>query len=224
MDLNQLPDLILSQKWTLGFALVIGVVVRYSKPDVIFPSLDARWRPLLGAGVASLGMLADMLFAGSTWSEAGGRALTALATAILGHVFGIEVLRGGKELPMPGLRKPPPDGGGSTTRIVGRLGIVLLLSGCAGSFEESRGHVRVGVPPELVQRCAALDDQHRTWGAIEKGSAFLAGASGLAVIPVQDETARVALASGAVVAGGTAVVSGFVSQDAAVAWSRECSQ
>ena len=102
---------------------------------------------------------------------------------------------------------------------------LILLPSCAGSFEEARGpSVRIGVAPELTNRCASLDDTHRTWGGIEKGSAFFAGASGLAIIPVKDETGRIVLASGAVAMSGTAVVSAFVSQDAATAWSRECAK
>ena len=101
--------------------------------------------------------------------------------------------------------------------------VPLLVLGCAGSFEESRASVRIGAP-ELSARCASLDDQHRTWGGIGKGSAVLAGAAGLSVIPVSGETGKVSLAAGSAVAGAVAATAVYVSEQAAGSYVRECSK
>lgn len=104
--------------------------------------------------------------------------------------------------------------------------LAVALFGCAGSFEEAK---TAGVPAGIKlappsERCVSLDDTHRMFGAVEKGAAFLAGGAGLATIPEYDKTARVSVAIGAAAMGALAVTAAFVSQDAAVSWSRECSQ
>lgn len=123
--------------------------------------------------------------------------------------------------------KDPPAGGGTTTRIIGGIGgvalVLLLLPGCCASLEETRGSVRVGVAPELVQRCQDLDDAHRDWGAAAKGAGVLAGGLGAAeALPGLDDKGRLALAGGALVAGGVAAFAVVESEGAATSWAREC--
>jgi len=104
--------------------------------------------------------------------------------------------------------------------------LLLLVSGCAGSFEESRlaglnPQARASAPPQ-TERCRSLDDQHRWLGGVAKGSAFLAGASGIATWPVDNERAELGLAIGAGVMGATAVTAEYLSSEAESAWVREC--
>jgi hypothetical protein len=120
--------------------------------------------------------------------------------------------------------------GGLATKSVGnaaKVALVLLvafvLSGCAGSFEESRGSVRVGAP-ELSQRCIDLDDRHAFWGGTSKFAGALAGISGLAAIPVDSKEARIGLAAGGAFLGASAVGAMVISESAATAWARECAR
>jgi hypothetical protein len=119
--------------------------------------------------------------------------------------------------------KKPANAAAKTTTITL---IALCLGGCSGSFEEA-AKPRFALSPTPARdatRCASLDDGHRTWGGVAKGSAVLAGASGVAVIPIpsDDKTARISVAGGAVAAAALAAASMFVSDDFATAWSREC--
>jgi len=111
--------------------------------------------------------------------------------------------------------------------------LVLATVGCAGSLERARADGAVlaaGVDraaPEAeaarVDRCERLDRQHRTWGAVAKGVAVLAGASGLSTLPVDDPEAQTALAIGAVAAGAAAAGAVALSEGAAASWARDCS-
>jgi hypothetical protein len=106
------------------------------------------------------------------------------------------------------------------------LPLVFALSGCAGSFEESRAAAHPGIKlTPLSDRCVSLDSTRRAWGASAKGAGFLAGGAGLATIPEYDKSARVGVAIGAAAAGALAVTSVFVSEDAATEFVKEgCAQ
>ncbi len=112
-------------------------------------------------------------------------------------------------------------------RIGSYVGAVLALfglSGCAGSFEEARlvsGQVGA-VTDANRERCQSLDDRKVVWGGIAKGSAVLAGASGLTAIPVDDHDAEAGLVAGAVVFSALAATSVYVSESAGVSWVEEC--
>lgn len=101
---------------------------------------------------------------------------------------------------------------------------LLLATGCAGSFEESRGIVRIGAAPEVTSRCASLDNRHQIWGGVGKGATFLGGASGVTSVLVKSDDLRTGLALGAVGASAVGVTAIFVSEAAATSWSRECSK
>lgn len=104
-----------------------------------------------------------------------------------------------------------------------------LLTGCAGSFEESKlagQQDRKQGATMQPSRCATLESQ-RSWGhAVSIGSASLAGVSGLSTIKVddQDKGLRYGLGIGAVGAAALAVGAEAYAQSAGVAWVRECSQ
>jgi hypothetical protein len=116
--------------------------------------------------------------------------------------------------------EPPNKGGPGTGAAVGLVAL-LLLSGCAARFEESRGSVKFGAAPPSP-RCISLDNIRRDWGAAAKGSGFLAGAAGLAVIPSKSADLDMGLAIGSVAAGATAVTAVVISEGAGDSWVREC--
>ena len=95
--------------WPIVAAVVVGAVVRATKPDIrIMPTVPARYRPLVGAAVAIVLGASDAIVMGTPWRKAGAGAAAAFALAWFGHVFGIEIIRGGKELPMPKVMTIPP--------------------------------------------------------------------------------------------------------------------
>jgi hypothetical protein len=105
---------------------------------------------------------------------------------------------------------------------------VLVLSGCAGSFEEAKLAGRserlsaAPVTPPSV-RCISLDTQQRNWATLGAGAAVAAGASGATAIPCKDETCRTVLVSVAVGAAVTAAAAEMASHGASTSWARECS-
>ena len=108
--------------------------------------------------------------------------------------------------------------------------LALILSGCAGSFEASRAvSLRAATPQgtaertaALSARCLSLDGRRQTWGAIAKGSAVLAGASGVAAIPADSKNARIALATTGVAAAALAASAVFLAETNGSAWVEEC--
>ena len=75
-----------------------------------------------------------------------------------------------------------------------------------------------------ASRCEQLDDRRMWWGGLAKGAAVVAGASGIATLPVKDsEEARIGLAVGALGAATVAAVAIAVEEGAASSWARECS-
>lgn len=114
----------------------------------------------------------------------------------------------------------------SKVKIVGLFAFVALLAGCAGSFEEAK---LAGMNPQAKaaaappsSECRALDSNHRTWDAIAKGAAVLAGAQGLGQIPSDSKEARIGLAAGTAVAATGAVVAETLASGYATSWARDC--
>lgn len=108
--------------------------------------------------------------------------------------------------------------------------ILLLLSGCVATFEESR---LAGMPPKLAaaqtpeerKTCRELDDSRIFWSALGKGSGAIAGGAGVSTIPFEDSRdARIALASVSAGAAALAVTSLYVADQKGAAWARDCSQ
>ena len=126
----------------------------------------------------------------------------------------------------------PPEKTPDTLRSGATLLVLLLgaltLSGCAGTFEEARlagpAAAAPAVPsPSDVAYCRELDSSRTTWGAVAKGSAALAGASGLATLPVDSERGRLALGGATLAVGAVSVVAVYVSEAQGAAWVRDCS-
>ena len=118
IDTAKLLAFVGEKNWMLVAALLIGALVRLTKADVsAFPTVAARWRPLVAVGIGLLLSACDALIAGTPPKEALVTGLGAAMVAILGHVFGIEVLRGGREV-------------GFKPRVPPVALLLLALSGC----------------------------------------------------------------------------------------------
>jgi hypothetical protein len=108
MDPNQLGDLIVQHKWVAVAALVIGLIVRVLKSDTTIPIVvPPLWRSWLALGLGVVSGVLEKVSTGVTWTSAIVDGLVAGVLAIIGHETIIEGLRGGKELPIPGLMTSP---------------------------------------------------------------------------------------------------------------------
>jgi hypothetical protein len=207
-------------------AIAVGAVVRALKDDTVLPTVPKKWRPVLAIALGQVHAVLMMVVGGKTWKTSIIEGATVSVLAVAGHLVGIEKIRGGKEIPLPGLMRDDDDDDDPQRpiRIVGGLGgIIFLVTGCAGSLEETRAQIKLGAPPPS-ERCVRLDATRRDWGAVGKGAAVLAGASGLSTIPIEDEGVRVGLAVGSVAMGAVAATAFAVAEGASSSWVRECSQ
>ncbi len=112
--------------------------------------------------------------------------------------------------------------------------LLLFVSGCAGSLPDAQiaGRkeraekigLKIGVRPTPSEYCQSLNAQHRTWGGIGKGSAFLAGGAGLGTVAVDDDKTRMGIAIASATMAAISVMSIFFSEDAAVDSARDCSE
>jgi hypothetical protein len=109
--------------------------------------------------------------------------------------------------------------------------MALLLPACAGSLQSAAdssvaGAVRLpdgSLTADSRERCEQLSDRAQLWGGVSRGSAVLAGAQGIATIPVTSHDAQVALAIGAAVAATSAATASYLESSSAESWARECS-
>jgi len=114
------------------------------------------------------------------------------------------------------------------------LPLPALVLGCAGSLESGRlsayaAKPSLGSAPAAALagdrdavRCASLDGQRRTWGALAKGTAMLGGASGIATFPVDRERYEHALIVSSAVLAAFSAAAFYVSESAGDRWSAEC--
>lgn len=101
--------------------------------------------------------------------------------------------------------------------------VAALLAGCSGTFSEARldGAPKFAVsldPPE----CVAIETARRNWDAAAKGAAIAAGATGISVIPIHGEEARVAVIASGVAVGIFAAISVAEADAFAKDWVRQC--
>lgn len=106
------------------------------------------------------------------------------------------------------------------------IAALLVLPACVGRLGQSsqlgaddRAH---GMPASSVERCRELDDDRSLWAALAKGGAIVAGGSGLAAVPVDDQGARLGLALGAVAAAAFAALASELQEGRGDEWAREC--
>jgi hypothetical protein len=106
-----------------------------------------------------------------------------------------------------------------------------MLTGCAGTLEETRGQVRmshlVGVQTAARDAiiCRNISSKERIWTGVAVGGTFLAGASGIALFPVESHTQEQILKASIIGAGLGAGVGLVEQQSYAREWQREnCDQ
>jgi len=132
MDPTDLANLIADRKWVAVAAVVIGLIVRLLKTDSKLP-IDVPpqlrvWLALALGGAS--GALDKLVEAGNTtWTTALLNGLVAAVLAIVSHNLVIDSMRGGKELPVPGLIKPgvAPSPGNPPTIPPAALGVLLMI-------------------------------------------------------------------------------------------------
>ena len=148
-------------------------------------------------------------------------AILDVTSAVLAIVLGV-VARG---FVTPKRSKTPASAGLNAMFLLLMIA-ALSLTACAGTFEEARlvQPERPVAAAREAGRCTELDDQHRLWGAVGKGSAVLAGASGLATIPIDSREGEIGLAAGAVGTAALAATAVYLSESAAESYVRECTE
>ena len=207
-DVEALVAAIQSRAWYPAAALGLTLLINAAKTasPALWDRIPQRLQYLPIVVLAGAGAFVDAWASGVNWQVA----LALAAYSLLAALAGIGAHHTAK-------RVNP----GSAAALL-LLCCAPLATGCAGSFEESRGSFKLTAAPRDAELCQDLDSAHRTYGAIGKTTAFLAGASGFATIPVESHDADVALAAGAVVAGAAAAGAVYLSESAAESWAREC--
>jgi hypothetical protein len=200
-------------------AAVIPIVLRIAALLKLDTTKLPRWaQPIPGFVLALAGALLEQLQSGSTiWDS-----VLVLAFGFLG---GTGLYHTAKRV-VPGLGKGQTASVTKTTSI-SLLLLVALTAGCAGSFEEARIAGLKSRAPTVTatpssDQCLAYDSGHRTWDAVAKGAAVLAGAQGLGQIPVDTRSARIGLAVGTAVAATCAVAAESLASGYAESWARDC--
>lgn len=110
--------------------------------------------------------------------------------------------------------------------------LTLSAVGCGGSFEEAKiGGLKdrgdIGARPPPTERCITLDDRRQFYGGTAKGTALLGGATGLAALPIDEDTEhgreiKISLAVGGLVMGGIAITAQTIADTASKSWVAEC--
>ncbi len=103
--------------------------------------------------------------------------------------------------------------------------LLLIATGCAVPLERARRDGPVmGASRVIPARCESLDDARTTWGAVAKGAAVVAGASGISAVPLETEEGQIAVASVGAAAAVVGAVAVYVAEQKGEAWARECSR
>lgn len=102
MDQQAIVEVVIAlwqrKEWIVLVALLVGLVMRVVKDPRVPIPMPARFRPLFVVLTGQVIAVADGLVTGLDWKVLVGTGLSASFLAIMGHVFGIEVARDGKEL------------------------------------------------------------------------------------------------------------------------------
>ena len=109
VDPQIVADMIQKRAWLPLGALAVGLSVRLLKSDVrFFPTLSWRYRVWACFALGQLAGTIESVIAGKTYKEAIYWGLAQSIMAIVGQNTVIDSLRGGKEIPIPGLTKNTP--------------------------------------------------------------------------------------------------------------------
>lgn len=219
--LTDLLEALSTRAWypfaAIGLTLLIAIGKRVA--PFVWDRIPQAWQWVPIVAAAGAGAFVEAWSSGVGWQAAMG---LALYTALFGGMAGIGTHHTGKRV-IKKLRKL-----GHSPTLPSLLALIVavpLLNGCAGSYEEARFTPKSKVTkaaPRDSDRCRSLDDQRRWWGGAAKGSAALAGSSGLAIIPSQSTELDTALAIGTGVSAAVAAAAVWLSESAAESWAREC--
>lgn len=91
--------------WVSLASLVIGLLVRVLKGDLVGPTIPARARPWAAVGLGLASGVLEQKMTGIGWQAAITGGLVSAGAAIASHDAIIEGLRKGKELPTPKFMK-----------------------------------------------------------------------------------------------------------------------
>lgn len=111
---DQVLALIAAHKWLALASVLIGLLVRLAKSDTPIVVrgkrlvIPARARPWVVAGLAIAAGGIDKVASGATWKQAATFAFFSGVLPMLGHIYGVESLLGGEEIPLPDAPKDPP--------------------------------------------------------------------------------------------------------------------
>ncbi len=103
------------------------------------------------------------------------------------------------------------------------IAVVLIVAGCAGSWEAERGP-RVAVRVDQQQRCQDLDDRHQFASGVGKSAAVLASGATAGSAVVEDDRAKLGLVVGGAVLAAASGGSWIVADKASESWARECAR
>lgn len=229
-DITTIVQSIQAHAWYPAAAGVITLLLALFRrvAPATWDRLPRRWQWVPAVVLATLGAFVDGYAQGAPWGVA--LALAGYAAATTG-MAAIGLAHAGKRIGESGGTTPtatapvvetPP----ATLRSLTLLLALFAVTGCATTFDEARlaGAPRAAATtPADVAYCRELDSSRTTWGAVAKGSAALAGASGLATLPVDSERGRLALGGATLAVGAVSVVAVYVSESKGAAWVRDCS-
>lgn len=106
IDPQIVVDMVQKRAWLPLGALGVAIVVRLLKTDIrFFPNIPPRLRVWTALGLGQVAGILEAVIAGKTYKEAIVWGLVQSVIAIIGQNIFIDSLRGGKEIPIPGLTK-----------------------------------------------------------------------------------------------------------------------
>lgn len=86
---------------TAAVAALIWIVVRALKSDTRVPiNIPSRWRPVVAIALGQVAAGVDAVAAGRPWLDAAADGLIAAGLAVAAHELGVEVIRGGRDVPV----------------------------------------------------------------------------------------------------------------------------
>lgn len=107
-----LPD---GTRWMPGASAVIWALIRLWKDDTKIPGvIPEPWRPIVALLLAGVVGVIDSIIQGVTWRVALTRSIVVGIGAVSVHVYGVDWLGDGKDVPLPdfltksGPKAPPP--------------------------------------------------------------------------------------------------------------------
>lgn len=127
MDPKLFLEALKGHTWPIVAAFLVGLIVRYLKSPAFPLDIPVRYRPLLAVALGVLSGASEAVIAGTPLVDALVGGLFSAGAAIVGHDVLIEGARGGREIGLP-----PPPAGTALFIVAIVLGVISMLTGCAG--------------------------------------------------------------------------------------------